>query len=41
MRALSLQLLPDNRRQKVLVNDWPEPEGPTANQVKTETLYGD
>ena len=39
MRALSLQLLPDKRRQKVLVSDWPEPIGPTMNQVKTETLY--
>ena len=39
MRAFSLQLLPDKRRQKVLVNDWPEPQAPVNNQVKTQTLY--
>ena len=35
MRTLSIQGLPDKRRQKVLVHDWPEPEGPTGNEVKT------
>ena len=39
MRAFSLQLLPDKRRQKVLGNDWPEPQAPVNNQVKTQTLY--
>ena len=39
MRTLSIQGLPDKRRQKVLVHDWPEPEGPTGNEVKTETIY--
>ncbi len=39
MRTLSIQGLPDKRRQKVLVDDWPEPEGPTGNEVKTETIY--
>ena len=39
MRTLSIQGLPDKRRQKVLVRDWPEPEGPTGNEVKTETIY--
>ena len=39
MRTLSIQSLPDKRRQKVLVHDWPEPEGPTGNEVKTETIY--
>ena len=39
MRTLSIQGLPDKRRQKVLVHDWPEPEGPVGNEVKTETIY--
>jgi len=39
MRALVMQLLPDKRRQKVIVNDWPEPKGPFENQIKTHTLY--
>ena len=39
MRTLSIQGLPDKRRQKVLVHDWPEPMGPTGNEVKTETIY--
>ena len=39
MRTLSIQGLPDKRRQKVLVHDWPEPGGPSGNEVKTETIY--
>ena len=39
MRSLSLQGLPDRRRQKVLVPDWPDPEGPAGNEVKTRTIY--
>ena len=39
MRTLSIQGLPDKRRQKVLIHDWPEPAGPTGNEVKTETIY--
>ena len=39
MRTLSIQRLPDKQRQKVLVDDWPEPEGPASNEVKTETIY--
>ena len=39
MRALVTRLMADGRREKVLVNDWPEPKGPTGNQIKTETLY--
>ena len=27
MRTLSIQGLPDKRRQKVLIHDWPQPEG--------------
>jgi len=39
MRAIVTRLLPDRRREKVLVSDWPEPAGPVGNQVKTRTLY--
>ena len=39
MRTFSIQGLPDKRRQKVLIHDWPEPEAPTGNEVKTETIY--
>ena len=39
MRSLSLQLLPDKRRQKVLVHDWPDTGKPTGNEVKTETIF--
>ena len=39
MRAVITALLPDNRRQKVLVDNWPEPEEPVKNQVKTQTIY--
>jgi 2-desacetyl-2-hydroxyethyl bacteriochlorophyllide A dehydrogenase len=39
MRALVTRLLPDKRREKVLVHDWPEPKGPVKNQVKTRTIY--
>ena len=39
MRALVTRLRPDKTREKVLVNDWPTPEGPTGKQVKTRTIY--
>ncbi|RKU07773.1 hypothetical protein C6502_16965 [Candidatus Poribacteria bacterium] len=39
MRTFSIQGLPDKRRQKVLIHDAPKPEGPTGNEVKTETIY--
>ncbi len=39
MRSLSLQGLPDKRRQKVLVRDWPDLKGPSGNEVKTRTIY--
>ena len=39
MRALVTRLRPDKRREKVLVNDWPAPQGPTGNQVKSRTIY--
>jgi len=39
MRALVTRLLPDKRREKVLVPDWPEPDAPVGNQVRTRTLF--
>ena len=39
MRTFSIQGLPAKQRQKVLIHDAPEPEGPTGNEVKTETIY--
>ncbi len=39
MRALVTRLLPDRRREKVLVEDRPEPPEPVGNQVKTQTVY--
>ena len=39
MRALVTRIRSDKKREKVLVNDWPAPEGPTRNQVKTRTIY--
>ncbi|MCX6358841.1 MAG: zinc-binding dehydrogenase [Armatimonadetes bacterium] len=38
MRALVTRLLPDGRREKLLVTDWPDPPAPVANQVRTRTL---
>jgi len=37
MRALVTRLLPDRRRERVLVDDWPEPSAPMGNQVRTQT----
>lgn len=39
MRALVTRLLPDKRREKVLVHNWPEPPKPVANQVMVRALY--
>ena len=39
MRALVTRLMADGRREKVLITDWPEPKGPTGNEIKTRTLY--
>ena len=39
MKALAVRLRSDNLREKALVTDWPEPEGPKGNQIKTQTLY--
>lgn len=39
MKAIVTRLLPDQRREKVLVDDWPDVGVPAGNQVKTRTLY--
>lgn len=39
MRAIVTRLMPDKRREKVLVDDWPDPKGPAEDEVKTRTLY--
>ena len=39
MRALVTRLMADGRREKVLVEDWPDPPPPGPGQVKTRTLY--
>jgi 2-desacetyl-2-hydroxyethyl bacteriochlorophyllide A dehydrogenase len=39
MRALVTRLAGGGRREKVLVADWPEPDRPVGNQVKTQTVY--
>jgi 2-desacetyl-2-hydroxyethyl bacteriochlorophyllide A dehydrogenase len=39
MRALVTRLLPDRRREKVLVTDSPDPPAPVGNQVRTQTVY--
>jgi 2-desacetyl-2-hydroxyethyl bacteriochlorophyllide A dehydrogenase len=39
MRALVTRLREDKSREKVLVDDWPDPGPPTGNQVRTRTLF--
>jgi 2-desacetyl-2-hydroxyethyl bacteriochlorophyllide A dehydrogenase len=39
VKAIVTRLLADRRREKVLVYDWADPPAPTANQVKTKTLF--
>ncbi len=39
MRALVARERPDKQREQVLVEDWPEPDRPTRNEVKTQTIY--
>lgn len=39
MLAMATGLMPDKTREKVLVDNWPDPAGPFANQVKTRTVY--
>jgi 2-desacetyl-2-hydroxyethyl bacteriochlorophyllide A dehydrogenase len=39
MRAIVIRLGAGGRREKALVNNWPDADKPTGNQVRTETLY--
>lgn len=39
MRALITRLRHDNAREKVLVDDWPEPPAPTGRQVRMRTRF--
>ena len=39
MRAIVTRLKPDGTREKVLVDNWPEPGAPAENEVRTRTLY--
>src|SRR5215831_18297650 len=39
MKTIMTRLMPDKRREKVLVDDWPEPQIGHPNQFKTRTLY--
>ena len=39
MRALVTRLRDDRSREKVLVEDWPDPGSPAGNQVRTRTIY--
>jgi 2-desacetyl-2-hydroxyethyl bacteriochlorophyllide A dehydrogenase len=31
--------MPDKRREKLLLDDWKDPEGPAGNQIKIQTMY--
>jgi len=39
MRALLTRLRDDRKREKVLVEDFPDPGSPSGNQVRTGTVY--
>ena len=39
MRALVVKLLPDNRREKVVVTDWKEPAPPVGNEVLCQAVF--
>ena len=39
MRTIVTRLMRDRRPEKVMVTDWPEPEGPVKNEVTTQTIY--
>lgn len=39
MRAIVTKLLPDKRREKVVVSDWPEPTSPIDNEVLCEAVF--
>lgn len=39
MKAIVMQLLPDKRREKVVVTDWKEPDPPIGNQVLCQAVF--
>ena len=39
MRAIVVKRLPDKRREKVVVSDWPEPAAPVDNEVLCEAVF--
>jgi 2-desacetyl-2-hydroxyethyl bacteriochlorophyllide A dehydrogenase len=39
MKAIVTRLMADKKREKVLVDNWKDPEGPTGRQIKTRTLF--
>ena len=39
MRALVTRLRNDRTREKLLVDDWPDPGNPAGNQVRTRTVF--
>ena len=39
MRAIVVKRLPDKRREKVVVSDWPEPAAPVNNEVLCEAVF--
>lgn len=39
MKAIVIKLLPDKRREKILVTDWKEPPSPVRNEVLCETVF--
>ena len=39
MRALVVKLLPDERREKIVVDDWKEPAPPVGNEVLCQAVF--
>ena len=39
MRALVVKILPDERREKIVVDDWKEPAPPVGNEVLCQTVF--
>ena len=39
MKAIVITLLPDKRREKIVVEDWNEPDSPVGNEVLCEAVF--
>ena len=39
MKAIVITLLPDKRREKIVVEDWKEPDSPVGNEVLCEAVF--